>query len=315
MNVKVVITDWGFPSLEPEKKVFEGKKIDVVDFQCKTEEEVVRIVADADVVMAQWAPVKAKAIEAMNRCKGIVRYGIGLDNIDLDAARKKGVPVRNVPDYCVDEVADHTMALVLALQRQIPGVFQRIREGTWKITPPLELPPLRRSTLGLVGFGRIGRLVADRAKAFGMKTIAFDPAVPESELRGFGVEHADLGRLMRESDVVSLHCPLTEKTKHIVNASALAMMKRTALLVNTSRGGLVDLDALIEALLGGVIGGAALDVFESEPLPGNHPFLSAPNALATSHIAWYSSASIRELQHRAALLVLELLEGRTSSNA
>ncbi|MEX1139548.1 MAG: C-terminal binding protein [Bacteroidota bacterium] len=308
MSAKIVITDWGFPTLDPERSVFEGKGVELLEYQCKSEEDVARVVAEADVVMAQWAPVRATAMAAMSRCKGIVRYGIGLDNIDLEEARKKGIPVRNVPDYCVDEVADHTMALVLAAQRQVVSVFQRLKEGTWKITPPLALLPLRQSVLGLVGFGRIGRLVAGRARAFGMTVLVSDPVVPESDLRQSGAAPAAFDRIIRESDVISLHCPLNEKTRHLINASTLRQMKSTAILVNTSRGGLVDLDAVVEALQSGVIAGAALDVFEQEPLSAGHKFLTLPNAIATSHIAWYSSASIQELQRRAALLALELLQ-------
>lgn len=308
MSKKVVITDWGFPSLDPERSVFQGKDIELHEYQCKSEEDVVRAVKDADVVMAQWAPVRASAMASMTRCKGIVRYGIGLDNIDLEEARKKGIPVRNVPDYCVEEVADHTFALALSAQRQIVSVFSRLKEGTWKITPPLPLPPLRQSVLGLVGFGRIGRLVAERGRAFGMTVMVSDPVIPEAELRQAGATPATFDRIVRESDVISLHCPLTEKTRHLINGTTLRQMKPTAILVNTSRGGLVDLDAVVEALQGGVIAGAALDVFEQEPLPVGHKFLTLPNAVATSHVAWYSSASIQELQRRAALLAVELLQ-------
>lgn len=308
MSKNVVITDWGFPSLDPERSVFAGKGIELLEYQCKSEDDVARVVKDADVVMAQWAPVRATAIAAMTRCKGIVRYGIGLDNIDLDEARKKGIPVRNVPDYCVDEVADHTFALALSAQRQIVSVFNRLKEGTWKITPPHSLPPLRQSVLGLVGFGRIGRLVAERGRAFGMTVMVSDPVVSEAELRQAGVTPATFDRIVRESDVISLHCPLTETTRHLINEATLRLMKPTAILVNTSRGGLVDLEAVVGALQSGVIAGAALDVFEQEPLPANHKFLKLPNAIATSHVAWYSSASIQELQRRAALLAVELLQ-------
>lgn len=304
---KVVITDWGFPSLEPEQTVFRGHDVDLVPHQCKTEDEVAAVVADADVVMAQWAPVRAKAIGAMKRCKGIVRYGIGVDNIDLEAAQKRGIPVRNVPDYCLDEVADHTIAMMLALQRQVITVAERVKKGTWSITPPLNFPPLRESVLGLVGFGRIARLVGRRARAFGMKVVAYDPAVAEKEMDESGVEAVPLNDLLGIADVVSLHCPLTDSTRHMINRSTLARMKPLTLLVNTSRGGLVDLNAVVDALREGRLAGAALDVFETEPLPQNHPFLSLPGALATSHIAWFSSASVGQLQKRAAEQALDLL--------
>ncbi|GJQ20159.1 MAG: D-isomer specific 2-hydroxyacid dehydrogenase family protein [Bacteroidia bacterium] len=304
---KVVITDWGFPSLDPERAVFRGHDIDLVAHQCKTEDEVAAVVADADAVMVQWAPVGAEAIGSMKRCKGIVRYGIGVDNVDLAAAKKRGIPVRNVPDYCLDEVADHSFALMLALQRQVTTVAERVKRGTWSITPPLNLPPLRESTLGLVGFGRVARLVVGRARAFGMRVVAYDPLVTEKEIASGGAEAVSFDDLLEVSDVVSLHCPLNESTRHMINRATLGRMKPLALLVNTSRGGLVDLNAVVDTLREGRIAGAALDVFENEPLPPDHPFLSLPGALATSHIAWFSSASIGQLQRRAAEQVLDLL--------
>lgn len=304
---KIVITDWRFPSLDPEQAVFRGHDIELRAHQCKTEDEVAGVVVDADVVMAQWAPVRAKAIGAMKRCRGIVRYGIGVDNIDLEAAEKRGIPVRNVPDYCLDEVADHSIAMMLALQRQVITVAERVKKGTWSITPPLNLPPLRESTLGLVGFGRIARLVVPRARVFGMRIVAYDPAVAEKEMAAAGVEAVSLNGLLDTADVVSLHCPLTEATRHTINSATLARMKPLALLVNTSRGGLVDLNAVVDALRDGRIAGAALDVFETEPLPPDHPFLSLPGALATSHIAWFSSVSVGQLQKRAAEQALDLL--------
>jgi D-3-phosphoglycerate dehydrogenase len=281
--------------------------VELREYQCKTEDEVVEVVRDADIVLAQWAPVKARAIQAMQRCRGIVRYGIGLDNVDLEKARERGIPVRNVPDYCLDEVADHTMALMLALQRQVSRVDRLVREGTWKITPPLALPPMRQSVLGLVGFGRISRLVADRAKAFGMRVVGADPFVGAEEFDAEGVTGVDLPTLFSQSDIISLHCPLTDETRHTVREETLRMMKPNALLVNTSRGGLVDSGALFRALQEGRIAGAGLDVVEDEPLSPESPLLSLPNLLATSHVAWYSSASVGELQRRAALAAAELL--------
>lgn len=307
MKKTVVITDWGFSSLDIERSIFDGKDIELRDYQCKTEEDVAKVVTDADVVIAQWAPVRAKALAAMTRCKGIVRYGIGLDNIDLARAKEIGIPVRNVPDYCLFEVADHTMALVLSLQRQVCRVNGLVREGTWKITPPLALPPLRQSTLGLVGFGRIAQLVAKRAKAFDLKVIASDPFIPAKVFDDVGVTKVNVDELLRTADIVSLQCPLNDETKHIVNRDSLKQMKPLALIVNTSRGGLIDTQALIDALKQNTIAGAALDVFEQEPLPRDNELYNLPNVIITSHNAWYSSASVGELQRKAALAALDLL--------
>jgi len=309
MSATVVITDWGFPTLDVERAIFDGHGITLRAHQCRTEDDVLKVVPDADVLMAQWAPVGAKAIGAMTHCRGIVRYGIGLDNIDLEAASRQGIPVRNVPDYCLDEVADHTIALMLTLQRQIPAVERRLRAGTWKITPPLALPPLRHSVLGLVGFGRIARLVAQRARAFGMRLTAFDPVVGEETMREEGVQGVTLPDLFAGSDIISLHCPLTAQTRGLINARSLGLMKPHALLVNTSRGGLIETAALVEALRSGTIAGAGLDVFDPEPLPPDHPLCALETALLTSHTAWYSDASVAELQRKAALAAVSLLQG------
>lgn len=310
MKHKIVITDWGFPSLDIEKGVFADKDVELKHYQCKTEDEVASIVSDADVVMVQWAPVKEKAINAMTRCKGIVRYGIGLDNIDLSFAKQKGIVVKNVPDYCLSEVADHTMALVLSLQRQVTQVDKLVRQGVWKITPPLALPPLRQSVLGLIGFGRIAQLVAKRAKAFDMKVFASDPFISQTVFDEAGVMRLDIDDVLRTSDIISLQCPLTDETKHVINYETLKVMKRHVLLVNTSRGGLIDTMALIRALKDSAIAGAALDVFEQEPLPVENELYNLPNVVITSHNAWYSSASVGELQRRAALAAVELLDAK-----
>lgn len=307
MKKTVVITDWGFPSLDIERSVFAGKDIELRDYQCKTEDDVAKVVTDADVVIAQWVPVRAKALAAMTRCKGIVRYGIGLDNIDLARAEEMGISVKNVPDYCLSEVADHTMALMLSLQRQVCRVDDLVRQGTWKITPPLALPPLRQSTLGLVGFGRIAQLVAKRAKAFDLKVIASDPFIPAKVFDDVGVTKVNVDELLRTADIVSLQCPLNDETKHIINRNSLKKMKPLALIVNTSRGGLIDTQALIDALKQNTIAGAALDVFEQEPLPRDNELYNLPNVIITSHNAWYSSASVGELQRKAALAALDLL--------
>lgn len=307
--MKVVVTDWGFPSLEQEREIFARHGIELEEYQCKTEEEVATIVAHADVVMAQWAPVKAKAIAAMKQCKGIVRYGIGLDNIDLQAAKEHGIVVRNVPDYCLNEVADHTMALLLALQRQIAHVQSLVRSGKWSITPPQVLPPLRECALGLLGFGRIARLVARRAQSFGMATVAFDPYAEEKLFSEFNTRRVDLQTLFAMADILSLHSPLTDETRHIINSKTIALMKPHTLIVNTGRGGLVHTDELVDALRQKKIAGAALDVLEVEPIGKEHPLLAMGNVIITSHNAWYSAASVGELQRLAALAAVELLKG------
>jgi len=245
----------------------------------------------------------------MKKARAIVRYGIGLDNIDVVAARAQGITVRNIPDYCLDEVADHTLALLLALQRQVVTVWSRVQSAKWINHPPLELPPLAECTLGLIGFGHIAQRVARRAKAFGTAVIACDPYQPDETFTASEVRGVPLQELYSRSDLISLHCPLVEQTRHMISRDSLAQMHPHTLLVNTSRGGLVATDDLLRALQDEVIAGAALDVVEEEPLPASAPILKAPNIIVTSHIAWYSSKSIGRLQRRVAEEALSILHG------
>jgi D-3-phosphoglycerate dehydrogenase / 2-oxoglutarate reductase len=309
MNFTVVITDWGFPNIDTERSMLEGRGCQVLGYQCRTEDEVVEVVADADLVISQWAPIRERAISAMKKARAIVRYGIGLDNIDVAAARAQGITVRNIPDYCLDEVADHTLALLLALQRQVVTVWSRVQSAKWINQPPLELPPLAECTLGLIGFGHIAQRVARRAKAFGTAVIACDPYQPDQTFTASEVRGVPLQELYSRSDLISLHCPLVEQTRHMISRDSLAQMHPHTLLVNTSRGGLVSTDDLLHALQDGVIAGAALDVVEEEPLPASAPILKAPNIIVTSHIAWYSSKSIGRLQRRVAEEALSILHG------
>jgi D-3-phosphoglycerate dehydrogenase len=309
MNFTVVITDWGFPNIDTERSMLEGRGCQVLGYQCRTEDEVVEVVADADLVISQWAPIRERAISAMKKARAIVRYGIGLDNIDVVAARAQGITVRNIPDYCLDEVADHTLALLLALQRQVVTVWSRVQSAKWINQPPLELPPLAECTLGLIGFGHIAQRVARRAKAFGTAVIACDPYQPDETFTASEVRGVPLQELYSRSDLISLHCPLVEQTRHMISRDSLAQMHPHTLLVNTSRGGLVATDDLLRALQDEVIAGAALDVVEEEPLPASAPILKAPNIIVTSHIAWYSSKSIGRLQRRVAEEALSILHG------
>jgi D-3-phosphoglycerate dehydrogenase / 2-oxoglutarate reductase len=309
MNFTVVITDWGFPNIDTERSMLEGRGCQVLGYQCKTEDEVVEVVADADLVISQWAPIRERAISAMKKARAIIRYGIGLDNIDVAAARAQGITVRNIPDYCLDEVADHTLALLLSLQRQVVTVWSRVQSAKWINHPPLELPPLAECTLGLIGFGHIAQRVARRAKAFGTAVIACDPYQPDETFTASEVRGVPLQELYSRSDLISLHCPLVEQTRHMISRDSLAQMHPHTLLVNTSRGGLVATDDLLDALQDEVIAGAALDVVEEEPLPASAPILKAPNIIVTSHIAWYSSKSIGRLQRRVAEEALSILHG------
>ena len=311
---RVVITDHGFPNLRHEESTFAAAGADLVVAQCKTPDEVSAAVRDADAILVQWAPVNAAVIAGLTRCRVIVRYGIGVDNVDLAAAKARGIPVCNVPDYGVNEVAEHAVSLALALARQLPAIDRRLRSGTWKITPDRPMPALRETTFATAGFGRIARTAHEMMRGFGGKRIAYDPYVPAEAMAAAGVEKVELEALFPRADFLSLHLPLTPETKHFVNAARLAQMKKTAIVVNTARGPLVDTVALAAALQSGVIAGAGIDVFEKEPLERDHPLLACANALLTSHVAWYSEASIPRLQQLAAEETVRGLRGEPLKN-
>ena len=311
---RVVITDHGFPNLRHEEDVITAAGGELVVAQCKTPEEVLAASRDADALLVQWAPVNAAVIAELARCKVIVRYGIGYDNVDIAAAKARGIPVCNVPDYGVHEVAEHAVSMAVALARQLPSIDARLRAGTWKITPERQMPSLREMTFATAGFGRIARSAHHMIRGFGGKRIAYDPFVPADVMAMEGVEKVEIDDLFTRADLVSLHLPLTAETKHFVNAERLKEMKPTAIIINTARGPLIDTVALAAALKNDQIAGAGIDVFETEPLPADHPLRSAPRAILTSHVAWYSESSIPRLQRLAGEEVARGLKGEPLKN-
>ena len=305
----VVITDSDLASHEDERVLREAG-LTTVRLQAKTEDEVVAGLAEtgADALIVQWAPVAAAALEAAPQCRFISRLGIGYDMIDVAAATERGVAVANTPDYCVDEVVAHTLAMALGLLRGLSQFDAAVRGGQWSAALPY--PRACRpseATIGVIGVGRIGARVATQAQALGFGVLACDPYATEA---GGGVPLTTLEDLLRRSDLVTLHAPLNAETRHLVRAETLGLMRPGALLVNTCRGGLVDEAALAEALRGGQLAGAALDVFETEPLPDASPLRTLPNVLLSPHAAWYSPASLAELPVQAARQVVDFLAGR-----
>ena len=296
----VIITDHSFPGVETERELIEAAGGSLEVARCKTEDDVIAACVEADALLVQWAPVTERVLRSLPRCKLVIRYGIGVDNLDVAAAHRLGVAVVNVPDYCIDEVADHTLALALALGRQVVATHERLKAGTWKITPPGPTPAFRDLTFVVIGLGRIGRAVLKRAQAFGFKLAAYDPVPLDEVFREAGARRLSLDEAFAEADLLSLHVPLNAKTRHLVSGERLRAMKRGAVVINTSRGGLIDTHALAAALTEGRIAGAGLDVFEEEPLPAAHPLRQCPNGVLTSHVAWYSEASVRRLQRFAA---------------
>ncbi|MDN4071889.1 MULTISPECIES: C-terminal binding protein [Fictibacillus] len=305
---KVVVTDWEYDDLRYEEAVFHlYPEIELVAAQCRTEEEVIEACRDADALVNQYAPISKQVIEKLEKCKVITRYGVGVNTIDLDAATAKGICVANVPDYCMDEVADHALALLLSAKRKVVAANQNVKKGLWdfKVTQPIHR--LRGQVLGLVGFGKIPQSLAEKAKPLGFKVVAFDPYFSKEDALKKGVELVSLEELCRISDVISVHAPLMDGTRGMINASLFSVMKDTALLINTSRGPVVDEQALIDALESGKIGGAALDVIEEEPISAGHPFLSMENVILTPHVAWYSEEAAKEMRTKAALGAVDVL--------
>jgi D-3-phosphoglycerate dehydrogenase len=281
---KILITDYGFKNINQESSLLQSNGYLIETAQCKTPEEIIEKGADSIGLLVQWAPVNKQVIEQLKNCRIIVRYGIGVDNVDLNAAREKGIVVCNVPDYCIAEVADHTISLALSLARQLAATHDRMKNGVWKITPPQPMLAFRDMLFSTVGFGRIAREVLNRARAFGFTLAAYDPNVDVEAMEKNQVQKLSFDEVIEQSDILSLHIPLTPETRHMVNNNFLAAMKKGGILINTSRGGLIDTDALVQALRTGNLS-AGLDVYEDEPVPAGHPILQCENAVLTSHTA------------------------------
>ncbi len=313
--IKVAITDYTFDSLDVETGILEPLGCEVVGRRCKTPAELIELVADADHVITQFAPVDADVVNAMTKARVIVRYGIGVDNVDLEAARAKGIPVCNVPDYCIDEVADHTLAFILALTRQVVTNCVDVRGGEWRLPVPLSaMKTLRDLAVGVVGFGRIGREVCRRLLSFKCRVLVADPVVPAEEVERLGCEPADLDRILSECDVVTLHCPSTTETKGMINAETIAKMKGGAIVVNAGRGNLVETAALIDALERGHLAGAALDVCEPEPISTDSPLLKMDNVILAAHVASASAKAVQTLRESAANIVARAIRGEPLPN-
>ena len=313
---KVAITDYGFADLDPEKRVLEPLGCTFVDQkEFVGEEKLQELVRDADYVITQFAPLNAAVIESMAKCRIIVRYGIGVDNVDLDAAAKRGIPVCNVPDYCVDEVADHTLAFILALARKVVPGWDVVRSGGWKLAVPLEeMNALKELTVGLVAYGKIAKEVAARLKAFKSKVLVFDPYVPANEIENDGLVPTGLEGLLGNSDLISLHCPSTAETRQMINSQSIRTMKRGVMLVNTSRGTLVNTADLVAALESGHISAAALDVVDPEPIPPDSPLLKMDNVIIHSHVASCSVNSRNRLRTGVAEAVARAVRGEKFVN-
>lgn len=294
----VVVLDEGYGGTEIEEAVLASFGARVVERPCHGRAaEVRRAVIGADAILVRESPVDAEAIAAMPACRAIVRYGVGVDNIDRATAAARGIYVANVPDYGVEEVSDHALALLFAIARRVVSRDRAVRNGAWNIARAEPMYRLRGGTLGLVGYGRIAGAFHRKARALGYeRTLVFDPFL---QTEHDGVELSSLEALCTDADVISLHAPLTSETRHIIGQAQLSLMKPAAILINTSRGGLVDTVALHDALAHGRIFGAGLDVFEEEPPSLTNPLFSLPNLIVSDHTGWYSEESVRDLRRKA----------------
>jgi D-3-phosphoglycerate dehydrogenase / 2-oxoglutarate reductase len=304
---QVVITDSDLASTADERVLREGG-LAAVRLAARTEEDLVAALAHtrADALIVQWAPVSAAVLDAAPACRLISRLGIGIDMVDVGAATERGVAVANTPDYCVEEVAAHTLAMALWLLRGLGRYDAAVRRGEWAVAGPSP-EPCRPSatTIGVVGLGRIGTQVAGQARSLGFEVVGCDPYATAQP----GLQLVTFEELLRRSDLITLHAPLNSETSRLIRPGTIAAMRPGAFLINTCRGGLVDEPAVIEAMRSGQLAGAALDVFEDEPLAAGSGLRSLPNVLLTPHAAWYSPESLAELPVRAAQQVVDFLTG------
>jgi D-3-phosphoglycerate dehydrogenase len=308
-QVLIAVTDSPFPSLDPAKKALARHSPEYRMAKSPAADDILAVARDADAILVTYAKLPGELLRQLTRCKAIGRFGLGVDNIDLPAAKELGIAVNYVPDYCLREVSDHAMALLLALARKVPFSNKLVQSGRWEVPPIVPLRRLEGQVLGLIGFGNIPRALAPKAKAFGLKVLTHDPYVRPDALAAAGVEGVSFDELLARSDFISVHAPLMPQTRGLMNAAAFAKMKKGALLINTARGPLVDEAALVAALDAGQLGGAGLDVVTTEPLAKDSPLLGRDNVIVTPHTAFYSVEALEELQTKCASDVARVLSG------
>jgi D-3-phosphoglycerate dehydrogenase len=308
MFYKVVVTDYNYPNLEEEEGVFKGTNIEIFDAngKCRTEDDVLALTRDADAIITQFVLITRNIIKELTKCKIIVRYAIGVDNIDVAAATEYRIMVANVPEYCTEEVSLHALALMLNLLRKVTLMDREAKSGKWSYKGAVPIFRISKQIVGLIAFGKIARSFAAKALNLGLKVLVYDPYFADKDLYP-SYEFVSLEELLQKSDVISVHAPLTDETRHLVNEKAFTLMKEGTFILNTSRGGIIDEEALVRALKSGKIAGAALDVLSNEKSIIGNPLLNMENVILTPHIAWYSVDSIKELQRKAAEQVRQAL--------
>ena len=304
---RVVITDCDHGSIREEKEEFDRMGAELILAQVREEEELIRVGKEADGLINQYALLTRRVFENLPKCKVVARYGVGVDSIDLRAATDLGIIIANVPDYCIDEVASHAVAMMLTLTRKTAFFDRKVKSSQWDFRQGTPIHRIQGKTLGLIGCGKIGFEVAKQISAFGVKVMAFDPYIQRT---GEKIELTDLETVLRKSDFISIHCPLNDSTQHLIGEQEFKKMERKPLLINTSRGPIVNEKALIQALEEGRISGAGLDVLETEPPDSKNPMLKMENVIFSPHVGFYSEESISELKRRTARNVSDVLRGR-----
>jgi D-3-phosphoglycerate dehydrogenase len=312
-QLQVAVSDSVFPNLDPARAVLSKIGAQLSLAEEPKPEAILRVARDADALLATYAKITAEMIRQMTRCRIISRFGIGVDNVDIPAATERGIVVTKVPDYCIDEVSDHAMALLLSAVRKIPLANSMVHAGKWEMPAVVPIHRLRGTVLGLVGFGRIPQVVAPKAQSFGMRVVSYDPYIPKSVFERARVQSVEFGELLKISDYISIHSPLLPETQGLFNAEAFRQMKPSAYLINTARGPIVDEAALAQALDAGQLAGAALDVMPKEP-PSGSPLFGRPNVIITPHTSFYSEESLVDLQTKAAEEVVRVLKGEAPKN-
>jgi D-3-phosphoglycerate dehydrogenase / 2-oxoglutarate reductase len=308
-RVLIAVTDSPFPSLDPAKAALARVDPELRMAKSASADDILAVARDADAILVTYAKLPGELLRQLRRCKAIGRFGLGVDNIDIPAAVELGITVTYVPDYCMQEVSDHAMGLLLALARKIPQSNALVQTGRWEMAPVVPIHRLSGRVLGLVGFGNIPRTLAPKAKAFGLHVVAHDPYVAQHVLASAGVEGVSFDRLLEISDFVSIHAPLLPATRGLFGAEIFRKMKRGACLINTARGPLVDEEALVAALESGQLAAAALDVVAVEPLPKDSRLIGRDNVILTPHTAFYSVEALNELQTKCAADVARVLSG------
>ena len=315
MGWKVLITDHVWPTTDPERAVLEAAGAEVIVAPDGDEDTLINLAKDVDAIMTCFAKVTEKVIRSAEKCVAIGRFGVGTDNIDVATATELGIPVTYVPDYCVDEVSDHVLAMLHTWNRKIALFDQSVKSEGWgHLGLTMRIKRLRGKTIGIVGFGRIGQAVAEKASAFGLKILASDPVTPKEIVESYGGQLVTFEELLEQSDFVSLHAPLTPATEKLIGSREFGLMKDDSFLINAARGPLIDESALYDALSNGKIGGAGLDVMvENEP-PKDHPLIQLENILITPHTAFFSQESTLELEERAASEVVRVYKNIMPEN-